>query len=199
MSCRAIGAASRCSGRSRIFAIARSNGARLMSSGARRSAAWTTATNAHRRRSAAHWRAHSARRADRCRSQAPAHGTAWPRRSPARRSRCRDRGCDGGAGAARQHVERQEAAAGGAVMAGTERGRGFDLDTDAMDGHARAIVRAMHDEAAGGDRLETREAFLHPVAWRDAFDDDGARRSSRRRRARSSRAVRPSPGSAGNE
>ena len=55
--------------------------------------------------------------------------------------------------AARQHVERQQAAAGGAVMAGAEGGRGLDLDADAMAGHAGAVVRAVHDEAPGGDRL----------------------------------------------
>ena len=61
--------------------------------------------------------------------------------------------------AARQRIQRQQAAAGGAVMAGAERGRGLDLDADAMAGHARAVVRAVHDEAAGGDRPKPDRDF----------------------------------------
>src|SRR5471032_2883265 len=61
-------------------------------------------------------------------------------------------------------------------MAGAECGRRLDLDADAMAGHAGAVVRAMHDEAAGLDRLQSGEAFLDPVARRNALDDYGARR-----------------------
>ena len=47
-------------------------------------------------------------------------------------------------------------------MAGAEGERGLDLDADAVDRNAVAIVRAMHDEAPGGDRLEPGEAFAAP-------------------------------------
>ena len=49
-------------------------------------------------------------------------------------------------------IERQQTAARGAVMAGAEGERRLDLDADAVGGNAGAIVRAVHDEAAGGDR-----------------------------------------------
>ena len=70
---------------------------------------------------------------------------------------------------ARQRVERQQAAAGGAVMTGAERCAGLDLDADAMTGHMRSIVCAVHDEAAGGDRLQPRRlSFTQsraPIFW----------------------------------
>ena len=48
-------------------------------------------------------------------------------------------------------------------MAGAEGDRRLDFDADAVGRDARAIVRAVHDEATGGDRLQPGEALLHPV------------------------------------
>ena len=70
----------------------------------------------------------------------------------------------------RKPIERQQATARGAVMAGAERGRGLDLDADAARRHADAVVRAMHDKAAGMNRLEAFEADLYPVLRRERFD-----------------------------
>ncbi len=44
-------------------------------------------------------------------------------------------------------------------MAGAEGERGLDLDADAVRRDAGAVVRAVHDEAAGRDRLEPGEAL----------------------------------------
>ena len=44
-------------------------------------------------------------------------------------------------------------------MAGAEGERGFDLDADAVDRNAGAVVRAVHDKAAGRDRLQPGKAF----------------------------------------
>ena len=53
-------------------------------------------------------------------------------------------------------------------MAGAERERRFDLDTDAVDRNASAVVRAMDDEAARGDGRESGEALAHPVGFLNA-------------------------------
>jgi hypothetical protein len=48
-------------------------------------------------------------------------------------------------------------------MAGTESERGLDLDADAVDRDAAAVVHAVHDKAAGRDRRQSGEAFADPV------------------------------------
>ena len=48
-------------------------------------------------------------------------------------------------------------------MAGAEGERRFDFDADAVDRNAGAVVRAVDDEAAGGDRPQSGQAFAHPV------------------------------------
>ena len=49
----------------------------------------------------------------------------------------------------RQSIERQQAAARGAVVAGTESKRRLDFDADGVDRHPRAVMGAVHDKAAG--------------------------------------------------
>ena len=70
-------------------------------------------------------------------------------------------------------VEQQQAAPRGAVMAGAERQRRLDLDAELVGGDAVAVVLAVHDEAAGGDRDEVLEAGLDPVLGFDRVEDDG--------------------------
>ena len=67
-------------------------------------------------------------------------------------------------------VERDEAAARRAVMAGAEGERGLDLDADAIARHGDAIVRAVNDEAAGRDRLQPGEAFADPILGGDGLE-----------------------------
>ncbi len=64
-------------------------------------------------------------------------------------------------------------------MAGAERERRFDLDADAVDRNASAVVRAMDDEAARGDGRESGEALAHPVGFLNAREAQprGGRRS----------------------
>ena len=69
-----------------------------------------------------------------------------------------------------KRIERQQAAARGAVMAGAESQRRFDLDADAIERDAGAVVGAVHDEAAGGDGSQSGEAFAHPILRRDALE-----------------------------
>ena len=80
-------------------------------------------------------------------------------------------------------IERQQASARRSVMAGAEGERRLDLDADAVGWNARAVVRPVHQEAPGRDRLEPGEARGHPVARRDRLDDE----IPRRRRARNGR------------
>ena len=60
-------------------------------------------------------------------------------------------------------IERQQTAACGAVVAGAEGERRLDLDADPVRRDPRAVVGAVHDKAAGGDRLEPGEALLDPI------------------------------------
>jgi hypothetical protein len=69
-------------------------------------------------------------------------------------------------------VERDKAAARGAVMTGAEGERGLDFDADAVLRNAVAVVRAVHDETAGGDRLQPGKAFPHPIGRLDAREGD---------------------------
>ena len=48
-----------------------------------------------------------------------------------------------------QRLESQQAAAGGAVMAGAEGERGLDLDTDLVGSYAGSIMGAVDDKAPG--------------------------------------------------
>ena len=68
-------------------------------------------------------------------------------------------------------VEREQAAAGGAVMAGAERERRLDLDADGASRNASAVMGAVHDEAAGRDRLEPAQALAHPVPCSVPLED----------------------------
>ncbi len=52
-------------------------------------------------------------------------------------------------------------------MAGAEGERGFDLDPDAILRNARAVVGAMHDEAAGLDWRQSGKALVHPIGRLD--------------------------------
>ena len=65
-------------------------------------------------------------------------------------------------------IEREQAAARGAVMAGAEGQRRFDLDPDPVDRDAGAVVGAVHDKTARRDRRQAGEALAHPVLRRDA-------------------------------
>ena len=67
-------------------------------------------------------------------------------------------------------IERQQAAAGRTVMTGAERQRRFDLDADVVRRHAAAIMRAVNDEAAGGDGLQSGETLADPVLRGDALE-----------------------------
>ena len=62
-----------------------------------------------------------------------------------------------------QAVERQKAAARGAVMAGAEGKRRLDFDADPVWRDAGTVMRAMHGETPGLDRGETGKALRHPV------------------------------------
>ena len=69
-----------------------------------------------------------------------------------------------------KRIERQQAAARGAVMAGTESQRRLDLDADAIERDAGAVVGAVDDEAAGSHGRQSGEAFAHPVRRRDPLE-----------------------------
>ncbi len=82
-------------------------------------------------------------------------------------------GREGQAAAALEpRIQRQQAAARGAVMAGAERERRLDLDADAVRRHPGAVMRAVHQEAPGRDRLEPGEARRHPVARRHRLEHE---------------------------
>jgi hypothetical protein len=67
-------------------------------------------------------------------------------------------------------IEREQTSAGAAVMAGAEGQRRLDLDGNAVDPDAVAVMRPMHHEAAGFDRLETVEAPAYPVRGRQHLE-----------------------------
>ena len=64
----------------------------------------------------------------------------------------------------------RQTSAGAAVMAGAEGKRRLDLDGNAVDPDAVAVMRPMHHEAAGFDRLETVEAPAYPVRGRQHLE-----------------------------
>ena len=55
-------------------------------------------------------------------------------------------------------------------MAGAESQCRFDLDADAVERDAGAVVGTVHDEAAGGDGSQSGEAFAHPIPCGDALE-----------------------------
>jgi hypothetical protein len=69
-------------------------------------------------------------------------------------------------------IQRQQAAARGAVVAGAEGERGFDLDADPVRRDRGAVMRAVHREAAGRDRPELTQARRNPVPRRDRLEYD---------------------------
>ena len=69
-----------------------------------------------------------------------------------------------------QPIEREEAAARGAMMAGAKGERRLDLDADAVCRDAGTIVRTVDNEAAGLDRRQAGEAVAHPVGRRDQIE-----------------------------
>ena len=173
-SCRATGAARRCSGRSRIFASTRSNGARLID--VRRAQAVRVHDSDQR--------AHAieprivARHRNRARIDVDGENRHAENLGGGDRKHARA-GADiedtpGPLTAARQRIQCQQAAAGGAVMTCAECGGRLDFEADAMARHPRAVVRAVHDEAAGRDRPKPDQAFLDPVARRDLLHDERA-------------------------
>ncbi len=153
-SCRATGAASLCSGRSRMFANTRSYGARLIISGACKPAACTAVTSAptpFSPRVAACLRDRP--RIDVGREHRHAEQLCGGDRQQ-RPSRCRDRGCGAAAGGARA----RPAPAGSLGWCRDDRCRMRSRPrsrcrSDAP--HAVAVVRAVHDEAPGGDRPQS--------------------------------------------
>ena len=79
-------------------------------------------------------------------------------------------------------VERDEAPPGGAVMTGAEGERRLDLDADAVRRNPRAVVGAVHDEAAGRHRRQAGETLPHPVGGGDALEPQRRGRVPGRRR-----------------
>jgi hypothetical protein len=63
----------------------------------------------------------------------------------------------------RDAIEREQATAGTAMMAGAEGEPCLDLNGNTVDANAAAVMCAVHDEATGLDRLETFETRAHPV------------------------------------
>ena len=65
--------------------------------------------------------------------------------------------------AAHDHLDHLEAAGGGAVMAGAEGQPGLDLDGEVAGAAPVAVMRAVHQEAPGADRLQPLERLRDPV------------------------------------
>ena len=79
-------------------------------------------------------------------------------------------------------IEREQAAACGAVVAGAKGEPGIDLDGDAIDPRAFAGMRAMHDETSGLDRREAFAALVDPIGGRERLEPQrlGGRGAGRR-------------------
>ncbi len=69
-----------------------------------------------------------------------------------------------------------KAAACGAVMARAKRESGLDLDADLPDAHGIPIMRAMHHETPGGDRLQPFQRGSDPILCGDGFKNQRLRR-----------------------
>src|SRR5450631_404480 len=75
-----------------------------------------------------------------------------------------------------QHmVEQQQAAAGGAVMAGAEGERGLDFDPELVGRNAGTIMLAVDQEASGGHGDEVVQAGLDPVLGFDRIEGKALR------------------------
>ena len=89
-----------------------------------------------------------------------------------------EHGAPGAARAAvplRDAIEREQATAGTAVMAGAEGEPRLDLNSNTVDANAGAVMRPMHDEATGLDRLEAFEARAHPVGGCEHLEAQASR------------------------
>ena len=75
--------------------------------------------------------------------------------------------------AALEHlIEQQQAAAGGAVMAGAERQRRLDLDGDLVARHLVAVMGAVDHEPPGRHRHQPFQAGLDPILGGDGLERD---------------------------
>ena len=72
-------------------------------------------------------------------------------------------------------IQREEAAAGRAVMTGAEGERCFDLDADLVGSRIGAVMRAVNDETARAHRLESGKASGNPVVGGDPLDAERVR------------------------
>ena len=137
-------------------------------------------------------------RGRRCRSRAPARAAPWRPRWRARRCRCRRRGCTAACACVMSccrapavllddAVERDQAAAGGAVMAGAEGERRLDLDADAVARDARAS-RARRARRSGR-RRPAAAGSPHPILRGQRLEDErvGGRRAGGERDQRAHR------------
>ena len=78
-----------------------------------------------------------------------------------------------------QHmIEQQQAAARGAVMAGAERQRRLDLDAELVRRNLRAVMPAVHDEAAGAHRHQLLQRGLDPILGFNGVERDVLRATS---------------------
>ena len=74
--------------------------------------------------------------------------------------------------AAHDHLDHFQAAGGGAVMAGAEGQPRLDLDGEVAGAAPAAVVRAMHQEPAGADRLQPLQRLGDPVDVGQRFAAD---------------------------
>src|ERR1700752_2386080 len=72
-------------------------------------------------------------------------------------------------------AKQQEAAASGAVMAGSEGKRGLDLDAKLVRRHLGPVMLAMNDEASGMNRHQLVERGPDPVPGLDGIEANGSR------------------------
>ena len=75
-----------------------------------------------------------------------------------------------------QVVERQEAAARRAVVAGAERERRLDLDADPVGRYMGAVVGTVNEKSPGLDGFEACEALFHPILRGHALETEPLRR-----------------------
>src|SRR5262249_59417222 len=71
-------------------------------------------------------------------------------------------------------IERQQAAARGAMMARAESERRLDFDAHHIRSNPRSVMRAVNDEASGRDRMQSGEACGDPVALGNARESERA-------------------------
>ena len=179
---------------SRILANTRSNGAgarnRSPAEARRRADAFAPSGATPLRRAFVARDAHGFR-VDVARQHRARAGPSRPR-WPARRCRCRCRALRRGRRALDNPIQRQQAAARRAVMAGAEGERRLDLDADPVRRNARAVMRAVHREAAGRRPASGRPGSPRPSPLRRS-----ARRSAARGRCRAATSSRARAASSG--